>query len=248
MGVAGETYLFTNEHVARAINKNPIAHQLIDGERATRVMNPFQVAEYPYDMALSRIEREAWFIEKNMRLALDVSQVAMRHHPVESEFLFVLGYSGQRSYFSPSFETLFTKGTPYLSLATENSPEDPSDMWFAIPYLPDLAKSLRPQGAGLPVPHGLSGSPVWDTNFRRCMLEERQWPPQESRVTGIVVRWSEATGHLIAVRAEYLREFLLNALRCEAAYFRWIQRGRPENDALADWVWAERSISVLAAD
>jgi len=246
LDLRGETYILTNEHVARAINETSLAHQLLQGEGATRVMNPVQVAQHPYDMALTRIEWEVWLDKKNVRLALNASRIASRHAPEESDFLFMLGYSGQRSYFSPSFDTLVTKGTPYLTQESKTPPEGLSNMCFAIPYLPELAKSLSPRGAGLPDPHGFSGTPVWDTNFRRCMLNEQQWAPEESRVTGIIIRWSEVTGHLIAVRVEFIREFLLYALRNEAAYFNWIQRGRPANDALTDWVRAQEALSELA--
>lgn len=245
LGIRDETYVLTNEHVARAITQAPLAHQLIQGEGATRIMNPFQAAEHPYDMALSRIEREAWFNENNTRRALDLSRIADKHDPEESDFLFMLGYSGQRSYYSASFETLFANATPYLTQETKTAPDGFSHMCFAIPYLPERAKSLSPKGAGLPDPHGFSGTPVWDTNFRRCNLSHRPWSPEESKVTGIIVRWLEATGDLIAVRVEFIREFLLDALRCEAAYFNWIHRGRPENDDLADWVWAEKALPQL---
>jgi hypothetical protein len=246
LDLRGEAYILTNEHVARAINETPLAHQLLQGKGTTRIMNPFRAAKHPYDMALTRIEREAWRNKNNARLALDASRIARKHDPEESDFLFMLGYSGQRSYFSPSYEILVTNGTPYLTQETKTPPDGLSDMFFAIPYLPELAKSLSPKGAGLPDPHGFSGTPVWDTNFRRCSLNEQHWTPEESQVTGIVIRWSEATGHLIAVRVEFIREFLLYALRCEAAYFNWMRRGRPENDALADWVWAENTLSQLA--
>lgn len=244
--IRNDSYLLTNEHVARAIRETPLAHQLLEGEGATRVMNPFQVARHPYDMALTRIESAAWSVEKNIRRALNVSHVGSRHAPEDCDFLFMLGYSGQRSYFSPTFETLTNKGTPYLTQEAKDSPDDLSEMCFAIPYRPELARSLDPKGANLPDPHGFSGSPVWNTNFRRCMLSGRRWTPEESRVTGIIIRWSEATGHLIAVRVEFIAEFLLYALRCEAAYFNWIARGRPENDALTDWSWAEVSIPDFA--
>jgi hypothetical protein len=245
LGHSGEAYILTNEHVARAIRGTPLAHQLLQGEHATRVMNPFQVAKHPYDMALTRIEREVWLDAKNSRVALDISRIASKHDPAESDFLFMLGYSGQRSYFSASFETLFTNATPYLTQESKTVPDGLSDMFFAIPYLPDLAKSLSPNAAGLPDPHGFSGTPVWDTNFRRCMLSGQQWTPEESRITGLVVRWLESTGHIVAVRVEFIREFLLYALRCEAAYFNWIRRGRPSNDGFADWVWAEKALPNL---
>ncbi len=242
-----DSYLLTNEHVARAIRETPLAHQLSEGEGATRVMNPFQVARHPYDVALTRIESAAWSDQKNIRRALNVSHVGSKHDPEDCDFLFMLGYSGQRSYFSPTFTILMNKGTPYLTQEAKDGPEDLPEMFFAIPYRPELARSLDPKGTNLPDPHGFSGSPVWDTHFRRCMLRERRWTPEESRVTGIIIRWLEATGHLIALRVEFIAEFLLYALRCEAAYFHWIERGRPENDALTDWASAEKSIPDFAA-
>lgn len=244
--IRDERYLLTNEHVARAIRETPLAHQLLEGEGATRVMNPFLVARHPYDMALTRIESAAWSDQKNVRRALNVSHVGSKHAPEDCDFLFMLGYSGQRSYFSPTFEMLINRGTPYLTQEAKDRPDDLPEMFFAIPYRPELARSLDPKGANLPNPHGFSGSPVWDTNFQRCALSGRRWSPEESRVTGIIIRWLEATGHLIAVRAEFVAEFLVYALRCEAAYFHWIERGRPENDALTDWAWAEESIPDFA--
>ncbi len=244
--IQSNNYLLTNEHVARSVRETPLAHQLLEGEGATRVMNPFQVARQPYDMALTRIESAAWEDQRNLRRALHVSHVGSKHHPEDCDFLFILGYSGQRSYFSPTFKTLMSGGTPYLTQEAKDQPDDLSEMYFAIPYRPELARSLDPKRPNLPDPHGFSGSPVWDTNFRRCMLAGRQWTPEESRVTGIIVRWLHATGHLIAVRVEFIAEFLLYSLRSEAAYFHWIGRGQPENDALTDWVWAVESIPDFA--
>ena len=77
------------------------------------------------------------------------------------------------------------------------------------------------------------------------MLEGRRWTPEESRITGIIFLWIETTAHLVAVSVEHIREFLLYALRNEAAYFNWIERGQPANDALTDWTKAEQFISQL---
>ncbi|MBL0158845.1 MAG: DUF2934 domain-containing protein [Bryobacterales bacterium] len=37
----------------------------------------------------------------------------------------------------------------------------------------------------------------------------------------------------------------MSFLRHKAAYFRWCDRGRPEGDSLADWLWAEEAIPIL---
>src|ERR1700722_1439771 len=102
-------YLLTNEHVARSIVEHPLGHQLAGNESVTRISNAVQAARSPYDLALTLIDRQIWSDAKNQRLALPVERLARRHDPVENEFLFVLGYSGERSYFSSTFETLFNK-------------------------------------------------------------------------------------------------------------------------------------------
>jgi len=53
LDLRGEAYILTNEHVARAINETPLAHQLLQGKGTTRIMNPFRAAKHPYDMAFS---------------------------------------------------------------------------------------------------------------------------------------------------------------------------------------------------
>ena len=237
-----DPYLLTNEHVACKVRLNALAHQLIDGEHATRVSNPFQAVAAPYDLAVSRIERNIWSQSKNERRAVPAERLATKHDPVDMDFLFLLGYSDKRSYFSPTLETLFTKGTPLLTQEAKDPPEGLSEMYFALPYRPDLSKSMDSRSAGLPRAEGFSGSPVWDTRFLRCMHENRQWTPKESRITGIVPFWNQKTAHLVAIRIEYVREFLLYARRNEAAYFRWIERGRPSWDALSDWIHSENAI------
>jgi len=183
--------------------------------------------------------------ERNRHIALPVERLALRHEPVTEEFLFTMGYSGERSYFSPSLGTLFTIGTPYVTQESKTPPQWLHKMSFAMPYAPAQARSLDPKSKGLPDPHGFSGAPVWDTKFRQCSLENRRWQAEYSRITGIVFSWDSSTAHIIAIRIEYVREFFLFALRKEAAYFHWIDRGKPFGDDLTDWVWAEQAIPDL---
>jgi hypothetical protein len=242
----GEEYLLTNEHVAREIQGQPLAHQPAKEEFATRISNPFQAAPAPYDLALTRINQAFWSDLKNQRLALSIQRLALKHEPVEHEFLFTIGYSGERSYFSPTFATLFARATPYLTQPANMEPPGLSHMWFAMPYSPERAQSLDPKAKGLPDPHGFSGAPVWDTKFRRCNLESRPWRAEESEITGIVFCWLPSTAQILAIRVEYVREFLLMALRKQSAYFHWLDRGAPYDDALTDWLWAEGAVPSLS--
>jgi hypothetical protein len=67
-----------------------------------------------------------------------------------------------------------------------------------------------------------------------------------AEVTGIIWGWDSKDPCLLAIRAEFVREFLLNALRNEAAYFHWLSRGQPENDDWHDWFWATKEFPYLS--
>jgi hypothetical protein len=115
LALGKETYLLTNQHVACKIKQNSLAHQLIDGENATRISNTVQAASAPYDLAVTRIDHSVWSQTKNQRRALPTERLATKHQPVDMDFLFLMGYSGEGSYFSPHFQTLVTNGTPLLT-------------------------------------------------------------------------------------------------------------------------------------
>jgi hypothetical protein len=148
--------------------------------------------------------------EKSQRLA-------EKHQPVQYEFLFVLGFSGERSRYSPLLGTLFSGGTPYLMQECLTPPICTPDLRFSIPYKPDRTVSMSPKGHGLPRPDGFSGSAVWNTRFRECILTGKTWSPLISDVTGIVWGWNSRDRCLLATRIEHVRRFMLSALRQEAA-------------------------------
>jgi hypothetical protein len=89
-------------------------------------------------------------------------------------------------------------------------------------------------GSFLPEPPGFSGSLVWDTGYVRKRGQD--WSPADATVTGLVFGWplSDQSDSLIATRIEVVRAFLIQALRHEAAYFRWLGRGKPYHDELTD--------------
>ena len=86
---------------------------------------------------------------------------------------------------------------------------------------------------------------MWDTGYVR--KDGQNWSPDDAKVTGLVFGWPQSNlkDSLIATRIEVVRAFLIRALREEAAYFRWLERGQPSHDPLTDWVLAERSIADL---
>jgi Protein of unknown function (DUF2934) len=239
-------YLLTNWHVAKALETRSLGHQLADDEYSVRFTNPFQTYPYPLDLALSRVDLQLWNSETNQKRALPVDRFAQRHDAVTGELFFLMGFSGERSYFSPSLKYIFPTGTPYT---TQECPVPPEsylpDFHLTLHYSPDRALSLDRSSRGLPVARGLSGSIVWNTRAVQCLMAGRKWTPAEAEVTGIVWGCDSKTACLVATRIEHVRTFLLQALRQEAAYFLWLNRGQPVGDDLADWYSVSREIPEL---
>lgn len=90
----------------------------------------------------------------------------------------------------------------------------------------------------------MSGSAVWDTGF--VAKQGHGWQPEDSRIVGLVRAWDQASHALICVKIEIVRQFLVLALRKEAAYFRWLARSRPAEDDWADWFWAVNLIRDIS--
>lgn len=160
------------------------------------------------------------------------------------ELLFMVGFPGKRARFSALARALATIAVPYL---TQEAPEESvtSAEHFRLNYNPERARSVTRRGTFLPKPPGFSGSLVWDTGYVR--KRGQNWSPADATVTGLVFGWSRSdqSDSLIATRIEVVRSFLIRALREEAAYFRWLERGKPRHDQLADWLWAERLITEI---
>lgn len=244
--LANKRYLLTNHHVAKALETHPLAHQLKDDDYAVRLSNPFQALSGPIDAAISRIDDALWNPERNQKRTVPACRLAQRHETEDGELLFIMGFSGERSRFSPSFGTIFSTGTPY---STQEAPLPEGylpDFHFALRYSGTGARSLDGTSRGLPVPHGFSGSLVWNTRAVECLHSGRTWTPDESRATGLVWSWDTSAACLVATRIEHVRAFLLQAVRQEVAYFRWLSRGAPPHDDLADWYSAVENIPNLA--
>lgn len=239
------SYLLTNQHVAAERRTHSLAHLLADEEFALGISGVFQALSDPVDAAVCRIEQGVWNSGKTMKRAVPIACLAQKHEPVERELLFMMGFSGERFYFSNLVESACPTATPYCTQESVVPEELKSDFHFGLRYSTERAVSLDASGRGLPDPHGFSGSAVWNTRAVEYLLSGRRWTPENAEVTGMVRRWSDRHACLLATRIEFVRSFLLQALRQEAAYFQWESRGRPVGDDLADWTWAVGEIPDL---
>lgn len=205
-------FLLTNEHVAVAREqKRTLIYKFLEQENLRRVIGNHLSIAAPYDVALLPIDEAAWADAKNQSRAIALDQIALAHAPVPTELLTFAGFPGAKVDFH--FNTLTSKAI--CSTAREvplpqGDPRFSPHFHFGVDYKPDLAIDVIAK-EGLPLPHGLSGSVVWDTGFVRAKMNSQAWTPDMARVTGIIWGWPSTVGYLVATRAEHLRSFLLEA-------------------------------------
>jgi hypothetical protein len=244
----GYPYLLTNEHVARARLQHTLSHfSGLDDRSVYRIIHPFYCLTYPTDAAFTRIDD---LIEKKISRDF-VSSACWEtdYHPSDGEILFIHGYPGRNSHFSAIASGLLTRTLPFATPAVPLPPlpdkYDP-DMHFAISFPRDIKMmDFNGRPADLPDPRGMSGSIVWDSRYVRLAKQDVQWCPQHAKPCGLIYAWEPDYDCLVGTKIQYVRAFLLQALRMEAAYFNWINRGKPENDALTDWIHAENIIETI---
>lgn len=138
---------------------------------------------------------------------------------------------------------LATARASRTGLLAEDPPSwlDPQ-LHLAVDYRFNDQHDLRGRPAVPPDPHGLSGSLLWKAN-RATRVDS--WSPGHATVHGLITRWVPGNNCLVATKLDVLRDLVLQFLRHEAAYFNWEHRGRPSNDDLADWLWAEHTFEHL---
>ena len=152
--------------------------------------------------------------------------------PLQTNYSSWSGLVEKRSHFSPGFGSLFTPGTPYLTHETVVPEKRENKSTFALLYNSEGAASLDGSTRGLPRAHGFSGSLVWDTKAMRCFNEQREWGPELAEVTGIVWGWPTSAVCLLATKIEYVREFMLTSMHCDAKQH--TSRGKREGVRAAD--------------
>lgn len=238
-------YILTNEHVSQKVLGHRLAHMFHGRDEVLYTTNPFQALAFPVDAALSRVEETSWKFVPHTGDAVPVSRTARLHNPGPGELLFLMGYSGERSYFTAFSPTLLTPATPYLTQEIPLPENVDHNFHFALPYRPEQTVSVGRDRRGMPLPGGFSGTVVWNTKYFESVRNGRTWTPGYAEVTGLVHRWRTTDTCLIVTRVEHVRDFMLHAFRREAAYFRWLDQGSPPNSATTDWLWAEGRMKEL---
>jgi hypothetical protein len=202
-------YVLTNEHVATIRHQGRrLGHQLLNDEVLNPIVGNHVEFPLPLDLALLPVSEKAWAARPHGSDTIDIDQIALAHDPVPGELLALTGFSGEATQFH--FGTLFGQGTCYMAREVV-VPEDPRfrpRYHIGLDYRPDLATG-DPRTRGLPLPPGLSGSTVWNTQFVAARMAGMDWTPEMARVTGVVWGWHSSAGCLLVTRSEYLRSFLL---------------------------------------
>lgn len=157
----------------------------------------------------------------------------------------ITGYNKRRVV----LDTFPTEGFQYITQAKIPQPLQRDDfdprIHIAIWYPANAQKKLASPPRDLPRPDGLSGSLLWDT--KRVAAEQNgvAWNPGMARVCGMVHHDFDISEFVSATKVEHIRACLLSLIRHERAYLRWLDRGQPVGDALADWASSEQTIADL---
>ena len=104
--------LLTNKHVANT--SGLLGHKFYDAAPYFAINRQFQTEPYPTDLAVAQVDQD-WGATDHSAMAFPEHRMAKLHAPVEGELLFMMGFAGQRSYYSPFNNVMVTNGTPYLT-------------------------------------------------------------------------------------------------------------------------------------
>ena len=208
----GATYIVTNEHVASFRQQYRLAHFVDNNQHAIAIVHPFQCITKPTDAAIARIDDD--IIANSTKSPVPSHRLSQSFSPATGEIVFLHGYPGISSHFSPSFETLIAKTCPYATDVAELPEAFDPDLHFAINYPAPSQSSVRNFNGNpvdLPDPHGLSGTLLWDTKY--VSNKGANWTPDLATVVGVIYCWDAPNQVLIGTKIEIVRVFLLKAIR-----------------------------------
>jgi hypothetical protein len=235
-------YLLTNEHVARFQSVSGLAHLPSQGGDYYRITTHFQAISSPLDVAVASIDES--ILEAGDRQCVPPEYIADNFRSSQYELFFVLGFPGERSRMSGFAGGLLTRGVPYLTQEAPLPASYEHSTSFALHYPFDKPLTTSDgKSSVLPDPHGLSGSPVWATGLP--VITGNTSNPGQPKIVGVIRLWDLNDHVLVGTRIEFVREFLLHALRREFAYFSWLDRGMPLGDDWTDWFSAEAFIPQI---
>lgn len=235
----GQPYLLTNDHVRVEGEGYKLAHFVGKDREVAPINFPFRSTPAPIDAALARIEAAS--LTGGNRNILSASVLDNTFSAVEGELLFVIGYPADWGKFN---QGSLKAGAMPLTMDRIDLPFGHELDWagkhLAMRY-PVAGHRPEQEQNFLPKPDGLSGSFLWDTKYAACGGKE--WSPARARIGGLVFGYRDA--RLLIVKIEFVREFILDALRHEAAYYRFLETQQAPAGPLNDWLWAESAITSI---
>ena len=208
-------FVLTNEHVVRARRSGARLGIRFDGQDdLICLMGNHIELPWPWDLALIPVSDDAWTVREHTALAITVDQILPVHAAAPTEVFAVAGFAGERTHFW--FGEMQFGATTSLAREVElaDHPEIDQRFHFGMAYLPGQATSVV-GNLGLPDPHGMSGSAVWNTRFVEARLSGQEWSVDLPAVAGVIFGWPSGQGAIAATRAEHLRSFLLGAITAD---------------------------------
>lgn len=219
---SGTTVLLTNEHVARRVQSEHLAHLPSQGANY-ELLKEFRVSSAPEDLAVSYVSIERLGSD---RIVLSYNSLDASFAPLPNELLYWHGFPGTTALRHEPvtegktryswFGELQTVGLSMLSQQVPNWPDN-----LPAAYNPDYhvlvhypAEAVRPadkQLSELPNPHGLSGSLLWDTKAVSCLHEGHKWDASKARVCGVIWATWDNPEVVVATKVEFLHRFLAAA-------------------------------------
>lgn len=239
LDLGGEPYVLTAHHVFRGAPALAVFGG--QGKPFFPLTNAAQGVSPPQDLGLTRLDGSA-----STRIAglhpLSAGKLASSIS-AEGDFLYIYGYPGMHSRFFSAVGGIASQALSYVTTLAELPAGFDERVNFAISYPAGGNQDDKDREVPLPSPDGLSGSPIWATRWNRAT--GATWKPETAEVIGVTTRWLQDEGCLIGTRIEVVRPQVRHFLQREAAYFRWKNRGCPENDSLTDWLSVENAVSQL---
>ena len=199
-------YILTARHVAEQAAKEyaGCAHSVGPANRPVPILRPFVLAaDRKLDIAVLPVPAEdiaATPVRPFGSAVLAASSADL------NDYLFVLGYTGEKSRFSAISQGIVSTVHPYGTvLGTSTLPEYDPAIHFAIEYPGHGQQDSTGREVALPDPHGMSGTAVWRVGRARGGPD---WSPQRAEIVGVVHRWDPDCSSLVATRIEPVRSFL----------------------------------------
>lgn len=228
-----QPYLLTAAHVPNAARNRHWAHSVDDATPPAQITLPWQCCSLPSDLAVASLDNDT-FTGSNRVRPLSADFIAKELGSLEDDFLFVHGWPGERSHEVWSLaKGIASTSLPYTTVVGKTGRAWFNDnIHFAIQYRVDGQHDEHGNLAQMPDARGLSGAAVWKSNW---IVDPDNWTPEKARVIGVAFDWDTDGGNLTCTRIEAVRAFINDSLRREAAYFRWEERGSPNDDDWDDW-------------